>query len=449
VCLRHINDEEAVMGKKVIVTVICALLIVGMGSLPALGADEGPDSYTAVTADGARLAMKRYRPDSTARFNKRAQPIILMPAFSANFNEFDVHTPEGENYQVKLPSPLATWARGDKYIQKDHMRYYSIAHYLWRQGYDIWLVNYRGQGRTPYRSTGAWGYNLDDLGIFDTPAAVEKVYSITRKHPIWLGHSTGTTMAYIYLQGAKYGPGPNPHVVSDPVLAKLRNGGDSPQSIKGLVDLDGPMVVFNGKLLDNFLIWSALSVPAYLDIRGLLRQFGDNISDPALYLSRLLWYTCKNLGIQDLGPLGILVCLNKDNMDPAVGNFGTKYCFDGMSTRTVAQFCDAAAHGIFREDFANGKWCVAPPDPRQGDGYYCYSDNLPKIKVPALVIADSRADLTNPEDIKSFYLKKTRDRLDSFVQMRKAAHCDMALGFTGPSFLYPTVGSWLKRLCRR
>jgi len=438
------------MGRKSIITIICALLIVcSMGGLPAMaGVKEGPDSYTAVTADGVNLAMKRYRPDATAGFRKRAQPIILMPAFSSNMNEFDVRTPPGENYVVKLPSPLAPWARGDKYINKDHMRYYSLAHYLWRQGYDVWMANYRGEGRAPYHSTGTNGYNLDDLGIYDVPAVVKKVYKITRKHPVWLGHSTGTTMAYIYLQGAKYGSGSNPHVVSDPALARTRNGGNSAQSIKALVDMDGPMVTFNGKSLDNALVWGALSWPWYVDLRGLLNQYGGKVGDPAVYLMNVLWNVYNKLGMPDMGPMNILLCINKENLAPAVVDFGARYCFDGFSTRTLAQFCDAAAHGVFREDYNNGQWRLVPPDPYPGDGYYCYSDNLKKIKIPAIVLADDRYDLTSPEDIKKFYLDKTRNRLDVFIRVPKAAHVDLALGLNAPSFTFPTIGKWLKKVCK-
>ncbi len=154
------------MGRKSVISILCALLIVfSVGGLPAMAASkEGPDRYTATTADGVKLAIKHYRPNRTAQFRKGAQPILLMPALATSINEFDTRTPKGEEYYVKLPSPLQPWARGDKYIQNDHMRYYSLAHYLWLQGYDVWMANYRGQGREPYVSGGANGYSIDDIG---------------------------------------------------------------------------------------------------------------------------------------------------------------------------------------------------------------------------------------------------------------------------------------------
>ena len=35
----------------------------------------------------------------------------------------------------------------EPYIKADKMRYYSLAHYLWLQGFDPWFVNYRDTGR--------------------------------------------------------------------------------------------------------------------------------------------------------------------------------------------------------------------------------------------------------------------------------------------------------------
>jgi hypothetical protein len=168
------------MGKRTtsfMVTVIISLLLTLTVS-PVLAAARHPESnrYTALTEDGVELAMKRYRPDSRARFRTRGQPLILAPGITANINEFYICTPEGEHYNVQLPSNPACWARGDRYIEKDHLKYYSLAHYLWNRGYDVWLFNYRGQGRGEYTSGGASGYSVDDLGIYDLPAVIEKVY---------------------------------------------------------------------------------------------------------------------------------------------------------------------------------------------------------------------------------------------------------------------------------
>ena len=442
------------MRRKLVVATVCFLiLIVLMGSAPALAKGRTEtDHYTATTADGVDLALKRYRPDNSARFHNKAQPIVLLPGLLSSMNEFDTRTPEGETYDAALPSPLAPWAKGDKYIQKDPMRYYSMAHYLWLQGYDVWMANYRGEGRDPYTSGGGNGYSLDDLGIYDAPAIVEKVYEVTGKHPIWFGHSMGSTMAFIYLQGARYGEGDNPHVVSDPALVAERNNGDGPQSIKALIDMDGPMAPMNGEMLDNSLVWGALYFSWYVDLRGLMIPYGESIVGPiAGVMGDWLWNVLQSFGLPDLGPLNTLVSINRQNLDPAVYDYGIKYCFDGMSTRTYAQYADSSAHQRFREDYFNGNWDFFPPDPAPGDGYYYYSDadNLAKVTIPALVLADSRRDITNPADIQRLYDSKTRTSFDQFMQIPDAAHVDIVCGLNAPTITYPAIGSWLKKLMRR
>jgi pimeloyl-ACP methyl ester carboxylesterase len=436
------------MSKKIIPTTTCLILLVFLvNTVPAAArSSQDADRYTATTADGIDLAIKHYRPDRTARFNRAAQPILMLPGLESSMNEFDTRTPPGENWKVTLPSPLASWAKGDKYIQKDHMRYYSMAHFLWLQGYDVWMANYRGEGREPYLSGGVTGYSIDDLGIYDAPALVERIYELTGKHPIWFGHSLGSTIAYIYLQGSKYGEGDNPHVVSDPNLVMERNNGDGPQSIKALIDMDGPMVPFTGYLLDNPISWAALWWPWYIDLRPLLTQYGEYIADPLISMGDMLWDWFKALGLPDLQYLNTLLMTNKGNTDPSVGIYGIKYCFDGLSTRCLAQFADAAAHQEFRENFYHGNYDMIPPDPAPDDGYYVYNDkdNLKKISIPALVLADDRQDITNPDDIKNFYLGKSRTSLDQFMRVPGCAHTDIVCGLNAPTVTYPTIGKWLK-----
>jgi pimeloyl-ACP methyl ester carboxylesterase len=435
------------MWKRLLLSFILSALIC-LTLLPAIPAHAAgdPEKYTATAADGMELAMKRYRPDATASFHIGAQPVICMPGIICGANIYDVQTPAGENYDLQLPSPLASWAQGDVYVQKDPMRYYSMAHYLWLQGYDVWLVNYRGEGRDPYLSGGQMGYTIDDLGIYDVPAIVEKVYDVTGQHPIWCAHSMGATMAYIYLQGAKYGEGDNPHVIADPALAEERNGGTGRQAIKALIDLDGPQIPSSGKLVNNTLVWAALYWPFYVDLRPLTANFGDMLAYPLLSLMNLVWQLQQSLGGIDLDLANLLVCINQNNLAPSVGEYVVKYVFDAISTRVLAQWADAGIHGKLREDYENGNGDLFPPVPAPNDGYYYYSDNMDKVTIPALVMADDRVDITNPDDIKNFYNAKTRNPLDTFIRVAGAAHVDLICGLNAPSFTYPEIGNWLKKL---
>lgn len=399
------------------------------GAGPALAStSDTQDIYYATTLDGKTLAMKRYRPDPSASLNTGKQPVILMPGLTANINYFDIRTPEGENYSVTLPANLASWAAGDPYIQADPMKYYSLPYYLWKQGYDVWLANYRGQGRYPVRSEGRYGYAIEELGIYDMPAIVKKVYAVTGKHPVWIGHSMGSTMAYIYLEGAKFRLSyyADSHVVSDSALVAERNSGTGAQALKGLVDLDGPVIpVGSPPSVYDAAIWTALSVPAYVDLQLL-----------------------SSLGLTGItGLVDFSSSTNANNIDKNVAAYIQEYAVDGFSTRTAAQYGDASTYKKLREDYKNGNpLLVFPPEPSSRDGYYYYSDNLSKISLPTLVIADSTVDITDPGDIQNFYNKKTRNAKDAFYIIPGTAHVDLVVGLNAPTELYPKISRWLESL---
>jgi hypothetical protein len=449
------------MGRKsfslgVLAFLLASLLVflgaaLGFPPVKAAAAAES-DRYTARTEDGVDLALKRYRPGSDARFRKGGQPVIIMPGIISNFNEFDLYTPEGENYDLKLPSPLAAWARNDRYVKRDPMRYYSLAHYLWNQGYDVWLANYRGEGREPYLSGGAAGYSVDDCGIYDLPAIVEKVYEVTGRHPVYCGHSMGASMCIIYLNGAKYSAGPKSHVISDPALVAERNGGSGKQALKGFIDLDGPMGTAGGPSLDMSWWWDLFYTPWYIDMRWFIPFLSDFFVPLMHNSSALLWFAYEFMGWPDLGPLNTLTAINPNNIDENVYRYLGKYGVDGTSTRTFAQLQDAHVHRKFREDYTNGNPDLPssdPPDPFPGDGYYYYSDNLGKISLPALVLADDTPDLTTPQDIQNFYAGKTRNSLDKFMRVPGTAHIDLVVGLNAPTVTFPEIGRWLQALSKR
>lgn len=430
-----------------IVVVLSVLLFV----IPAASAAAPPDPasvYTARTADGVTLALKRYRPDPVASFRAGAQPLILTPGFFCNINYFDVHTPEFECYRLRLPDVLAPWAAQDPYVQQDPMRYYSMAHYLWTQGYDVWLANYRAEGRVPYRSGGASGYSIDELAIYDVPAIVSRVFEVTGQHPVWFGHSMGSSMIYGYLEGARFGSGWNPHVVSDPALAAERNGGNGPQSLKALVDLDGPMVPVGANVPDINLLFRPLNIAIYLNLRPITKTLGEPVTPVVNQVNKLMWAVYSMLGMPDMGFLNMMMSMNSSDMDPTVTRYLLEYCVDGGSTRIISQYADSSCHKKFREDFKNGAWnCVrrVPPRPKAGDGYYYYTDNLTRISLPALVIADSTDDVTSPWDIENFYKGKARNGFDEFYLAPNTAHVDVVNGLSAPGVTFPKIGAWLAK----
>ena len=442
------------------VTALClflsALLALVLLASTALAADAvtetGEELHIVITTDGVKLVIKHYLPGEGASYNTGAQPVILMPGLLCNNNFYEVRTPSGASYNgVKLPDDLPEWAEGDPYIEADPMKFYSLAYYLWDQGYDVWTANYRGEGRDEMRCGGAGPFAIDELGANDMPAIVTKVRELTGQKPVWVGHSMGSTMAYMFLQGARFTDPVNAQskIISDPDLVAERNDGEGPQALKALVDLDGPVIP--GGSIASFLrplAFMLLGAPVYLDLRPLTANFGYLASSPMLALQSLLAAVSGMLGlIPGMDIFNIVRLINPKNISGCVSNFFFQFGVDGVSARVLTHFADAITYRKLREDWHNApKWGTVPPAPKAEDGYYYYSDNLAKISLPALVIADSTRDITNPEDIQGFYNKKTRNTNDKFYVIPNTAHVDLVIGLNAPKELFPKIGDWLKSL---
>ena len=135
--------------------------------------------YVAKTEDGLNIKMRRYRPSSSHSYH-RSQPILLFPGIVNNLNQFDVRSPLWLNsYNYRLPADAPAWAVNDPTIQKDNLKLFSLAHYLYLRGYDVWMANFRGTGRSDFKSDdGNPNTTLDVWCALDYPAAVDKVRAV-------------------------------------------------------------------------------------------------------------------------------------------------------------------------------------------------------------------------------------------------------------------------------
>ncbi len=434
--------------------VLVLLLLFGLMCPSVLAEGSAPqEKYIARTVDGVDLAVRRYHPDADSPMRNGGQPVILMAGFACNSDFFDIHTPEGVTYDETLPAELADWAVGDVRLQEDPMKYYNMAYYLWSQGYDPWIANYRCQGRDPYRSGGTGTNAIDEYGIYDMPAIITLVREVTGRKPVWAGHSMGAVMASIYLEGCRFEDMANPdsRVISDPALKAERNNGEGVQALKGFISLDGPSwPCGNVSWLMGALLWTIFYIPYYLDLRPLTSSLGGAVAEPVGALDRLFWSIWGQLGFPDYTfPFQAMLSLNPDNLDGNLTAYVFQYAADGFSSRAMLQFVDACYNHKMREDYRNGtfnwwRWC--PPTPYEGDGYYYYSDNFDKISLPSLFIVDDTSDITIPENVIEVYNEKTRDPLDRCFRIPGTAHLDVVAGLNAPTELYPRVGAFLESL---
>jgi pimeloyl-ACP methyl ester carboxylesterase len=120
------------------------------------------------TADGWRLAVRRYRPTGPQRY---AEPVLLWHGLAVNHLNLDWDPP------------------------------YGLAQYLASRGYDCFVPSLRGNGegdRPGWNRPGLkWGFSFDDHRNLDVPAVLAHVRAVTGcRRVLWVGHSMGGMLAY-------------------------------------------------------------------------------------------------------------------------------------------------------------------------------------------------------------------------------------------------------------
>ncbi|MEM3587508.1 MAG: alpha/beta hydrolase [Candidatus Jordarchaeaceae archaeon] len=409
--------------------------------------------YSVRTQDGVYIKVLRYHPPGQS-FNTGKQPILLFPGILANINEFLSHsTPRVKQfYNVTLPNDIADWAKGDKNIEKDPLLYYSIAYYLWKQGYDVWLANYRGVGYKEMKSgEGSSKTSLDKFALYDARAAIGLVYDKTGKHPVVGGHSTGGLVTMMLLQGTyinTFG-----RVVSSDSLVKQRNGiTEGRETIKGFIALEPAGIPTITKLLDTYLGWMLLDTGLFLDLRSIIELLDGQGRCSMIYILEEV--------LSQFGPYIKDIVENILNMDltdltPALGYYHMAYSLDGVYFDTLAQYADFAFNRVIREYFKNGilnQYRIEPPTPLPGiDGYYYYTgSNMKKMRVPIIAILathqNNYLDLVNATEIIEDFIKgKTPSPYDCYVWV-EGAHIDAPIGIRAPAVAFPAIGAWLKAI---
>ena len=118
-----------------------------------------------ITFDGKPFTLR-----ATRIINIKKQPVVLWEGFYQNGIFFDLEN--GEN---------------------------SIAEFLQRNNYDIWIIDSRGNGGSTGRN---YSTSMDDFAATDIPAVVNFVFEKTGIKPILVGHSQGGNTALMSLMGA-------------------------------------------------------------------------------------------------------------------------------------------------------------------------------------------------------------------------------------------------------
>lgn len=441
--------------------------------------------YEAITDDGVPIKIYRYRPDYFAPFRTNGVPVLLFTGIIENMNQFLACSPDvmALSYsRMNLPDPLPEWAAvknfwgrqtPEYYIKLDKMKLYSLAHYLWRQGYDPWFANYRDTGRLVMRSKGDHKVTLNTLDTWatlDAPAAIAKVQEVTGKKIFIGGHSTAGLVCYAYLQGCYMDYGDDPankeavyreaaeagyqrHVRSDILLSEQRN-----DSILGFVALDPAGRPPLPSYLDTPAIWALMTARYYLPLdyfsQSIFQLFPVWVVtsvEQLIFGTINTWDAIYSIYGMEHSLFGYLDFWYMKNTDRYVQDFMARYGLSGVSVRCFAHYMDNGLNQTIREFWMNGeenKSLMRGPAPDPGnDGYYYYSEHMDRVRVPMIACLSDSGSLVDPlmaqEDIVS---KKTPHPLDECYVIENTAHVDLVLGKNAPFEVFPRVGAWLDRV---
>jgi pimeloyl-ACP methyl ester carboxylesterase len=423
------------------------------------GSNQVEGLYVAQTDDGLDIKMRRYRPTPDHAY-KNATPVVLFPGITMNLNQFDVYSPPWLNsYHYKLPSDAPAWAQNDPIIQGDNLKFFSLAHYLYLRGYDVWMANYRGVGRGDFDSDHGHGNtNLDVWCSLDVPAAIDKVRFVTGKKPVIGGHSTGGLCAYLYLQGITMDASVVaqgeylPHVTASASLAAQRNN-----NVAGFLGIDpaGSPILAYEWLIDSALVFDLLALEVLIDLDEIMPYVLSLV--PPVVVSGALDLAFKAItnmanafpsflpGWADL--FGALDFWKTANMNGYVEDFTARIALSSFYMGGFAQYSDWGINGAFREHWQNGyenQNVVNPADRAAGDGYYYYDDNMAYMSVPAFSVFSSSSALVDTSTmVELLYNGKTPHPADGWMEVANTGHVDIVNGNQAPTVSFPAIADWL------
>ncbi|MCK6556350.1 alpha/beta hydrolase [Candidatus Binatia bacterium] len=330
-----------------------------------------PRLYRARTRDGWLLALYRYEPRGTAH----RTPVILCHGMSSN------------RWDMDGPGRV------------------SIARYLARRGYDAWVIELRGAGRStrPSLLNGKrYDWTFEDYVQHDAPAALQKVLHETGARQVhWVGHSMGGMIAYALLMTPAQGKIASAVTLGSPTMS----------------DVGHPLIDF-GLPYRWLLGWLPDRVPL-----GTLARFGA----PFAAMLNELW----SASIAELGWYP--------------GNADVKLLRTLMLTAV-----DDLPASLLRE-FA--QWYETK---HMSDRYamFDFTDHLERISTPLLIVAGSKDGLTPARDLERVY-RRVGARHKRFCIVGKQygfahdySHADLVLGLHAPDDVYPVVLDWLES-CRQ
>ncbi len=364
-------------------------------------ADFPGELFEVKTGDGLTLRGKRYR-------NEGATPVMLIAGFLGNGFNFDIAF-ERSNFAL----------------------------YLARRGYDVWVCNFRGTGREPYKSdAGDFSHYIQDICIHDLGALVREVMKETGRRPVLMAHSLGGVVCYGYLQGVKYDEDDRAkRLVSDPDLARERNEG-----VAAVVSLAGPASFYWPK--DSKYYWLAGSLPARLVLRAsraLLARLSERKYQVPMETSIIeLVSRAPRLAPAAL-TIGYHFFANLKNFNREMLLEAAISGLSDVSVRELYQLVNAL---LTRDLIASPVGRGDTPDARHN-----LSIHMHLVSAPILFVA-AELDAVHPAVLYRDGFERVSSDTKEFKCFTGYGHMDLIHGLEAGSTVFPCVADWLEKVVR-
>jgi len=317
-------------------------------------------TYHALTDDGWKIALHRY----VRRTDRK--PVLLVHGLASNRHNMD--------FPIKG---------------------LSLAQHLWEEGWDTWVIELRGAGKSSRPSGFQWrkGWNADQYVLHDLPTAIRFILEKTSQTQLhWIGHSLG---------GLLIPPFINTH---------------SADVLRSVVMAASPLT----GIPEKFFKWINLTDP-FLRFLPMI---------PNKILAKIIGLRPNLMKWGPFAPLYI-----KENMDDQTIRMGAKVALDDLPATLVRQF-----HRWMRE-----------PRFQSPETKIRYFMDFKKMKVPILMIAGSNDPFTRASELRKVYDKVgTRKKMlvvfgKDYGHACDYSHWDIILGRHARREVYPLITHWLAK----
>jgi pimeloyl-ACP methyl ester carboxylesterase len=128
-------------------------------------------------------------------------PPTLTPAEIVPYETTDGWSNDLRHYPGDGSPVLLVHGMGANHYNFDYREEVSLSDYLQDAGWDVWVVELRGDPGSRPPSRKAWrSYDFDDHARYDLPAAVDTILERTEHERLfWVGHSMGGMLLYTAL----------------------------------------------------------------------------------------------------------------------------------------------------------------------------------------------------------------------------------------------------------